>query len=192
MTDQANPLANRELFDARSSLLERLDDGLRAKINQAVIERRPGGYRAVYERFKLESHGVSFGAFYRYARRLRQHVAFVELGELMLPAAANVPEALPKLLAQRLMEALVLDDTSPRQLQRLADAYRIAASVQQSLRKNATMADRKAAANKDPLVRLLEQYAEIVTDDGRDENRNAERREHDDPNAETAIPEPTE
>ncbi len=174
MTDQANPLANREIFDSQSSLLRKLDDQLRAKINQAVVERRKGGYRAIYEHFQLESRGVSFAAFYRYARRLRQHVAFVELGELTLPAAANVPEALPKLLAQRLMEALVLDDTSPRQLQRLADAYRIAASVQQSLRKNATIADRKAAANRDPLVRLLEQYAEIVADDGSDENHNAQ------------------
>ncbi len=192
MTDQANPLANREIFDSQSSLLRKLDDELRAKINQAVVERRPPGYRPIYERFKLESRGVSFGAFYRYARRLRQHVAFVELGELTLPAAANVPEALPKLLAQRLMEALVLDDASPRQLQRLADAYRIAASVQQSLRKNATIADRKAAANKDPLVRLLEQYAEIVAADANTDGPSCESRDDDGRDAETAIPETTE
>ena len=173
MTDEANPLANREIFDARSSLLDKLDADLRARLNQAVVERRPPAYRAIYDQFKLQSRGVSFAAFYRYARRLRQHVAFVELGELTLPAAANVPEALPKLLAQRLMEALVLEETSPRQLQRLADAYRIAASVQVSLRKHATIADRKAAADRDPLVRLLEQYAELVEGDSNAETATA-------------------
>ncbi len=181
-----------EKIETQSTVYSKLDEKLRHRVNEAIVERRPATYRGIFDHFKLDSCGVSFTSFYRYARRLRQHAAYVELGALTLPAAANVPEALPKLLAQRLMEALVLDDTSPRQLQRLADAYRITASVQQSLRKNATIADRKAAANKDPLVRLLEQYADIVADDANTDGPSCESRDDDGRDAETAAPQTTE
>ena len=152
-------------LEAQSSVVEKLSEEERAALDTAIVERRSGTYQATYDKLKLGERGVSFSTFYRYARRLRSRVAMLEAGALALPAGADVPAALPKLLAARLMEALVLEDPSPRHLQRLADAYRIAANVHIHLGRHASKQAMGAIEDGNRLCKIVDEFREMVTRD---------------------------
>jgi hypothetical protein len=167
MTDQQQPTDDLEKIETNSSIFEKLPDGLRRKVNRAIADREPTTHKGIYAKYNLGAHGVSLRAFYRYARRLRSQIALFELGELAMPAALDVSQALPTILAQRLMEAVVLDDPSPRYLQRLADTYRIAANTHINLRKNATLTQLKEKKEGADLYKLMSKFRELVVDDAK-------------------------
>ena len=92
-------------IDSRSSVIERVGPVVRQKIDQALVDRQPATYKAVYEKFGLQVHGVSFTAFYYYARKVRTNAALVEMARLSLPDDQPVDKFLPEIVGQRFLEA---------------------------------------------------------------------------------------
>ena len=117
------------LFDkleTQSSLYQKLPPSLRRQVDRAIVDHDPPTYRAVFDKFKLAAHAVSFTAFYRYARRIRTNAALVELASLALPEGAPVDKFLPEIVGERFLEAALDEETSPQTLHRLAVTHRIA------------------------------------------------------------------
>lgn len=126
MTDRAVLL---DKIETQSSVFDKTTPDLRRQINRAIVDHSPPTYRGIYEKFGLADLGISFHALYRYARRLRLHAAVIEIAELALPEGADPADSLPKLLAYRLMEAAIDEDSSPAALHRLAHSWRITADT---------------------------------------------------------------
>lgn len=122
-------------IESHSSLLAKLPPDSRRLLDQALIDRDPPTYRAVFDKFKLADHRVSFTSFYYYARRIRHQADLLNLTQLAIPDDADVPAAIHQLVSHRLLESLLHGDPSPRALQRLADAYRIATATLLSLQR---------------------------------------------------------
>jgi hypothetical protein len=120
-------------IESRSTIFEKLPTDLRRRLDQAIIDRDPPSYRALHAKFGLSAHGVSFTALYRYARRLRAQADLLHVAHLALPDAPDVAQSLPTLLAYRLLDALNNEDSSPRLLHRLVDAWRIAVNAKLAL-----------------------------------------------------------
>jgi hypothetical protein len=165
MTDRANLL---ERIETNSSIFEKTSRDLRRQINQAVIDRDPPPYWAIYEHFCLYDFQISFHAFYRYARRLRFHAANLDLAELALPEGTNVADMLPELLAQRLLEVALDESASPRTIQRLADAWRITASARFTLGRHAAVPEdpkkKEVAPENNRLIDTLRRYLKASAD----------------------------
>ena len=163
MTDQTKLL---EKIETQSSLYEKTDPDFRRSLDRAVIDRDPPTYKALYNKFKLAAKDISFMAFYRYARRLRAHAAMLELADLALPEGCDPVQILPKLLANRLLDAAIDESTSPRTLQRLTDAWRFAAQTQLLLERHQTTLDeiRRQAKNKETeqLCKVVKHYAALT------------------------------
>jgi hypothetical protein len=88
-----------------------------------------------------------------------------EIAELTAPAGADLPAMLPKALAQRLMEALAFENASPRHIQRLTDAYKIAINTQVTIRRHGLF---RNVGDKEPggdAADLLQRYIETVERD---------------------------
>jgi hypothetical protein len=116
-----------EISASRTTIYDKLSPDLRHALDQAIVDRDPPTFRAAYDKFRLEAAGVSFYAFYRYARKLRTQADRLHLAELTLPDDAELGDAMPRLIGQRLLETLIYEETaSPEALQRLTRAYRIA------------------------------------------------------------------
>jgi len=112
--------------ESRSSVFAKLPADFRLELHHAIIDREPPTYRALYFKFNLADHGVSFTAFYRYARRLRHQADLLDLADLAVPENADVPAAIHTLMSHRLLDSLLHDESSPNALHRLAESYRIA------------------------------------------------------------------
>jgi hypothetical protein len=136
-------LANPALLPpaCNSSLLEKLDPDLLRRLDQALVDRRPPTYRAVYDQFALHAKGISYTAFYYYARRVRINAAMIEIANLASHDGPPSHELLPDILAHRLLEASLDENASPRLLHRLADAYRIASATHFARRRLAAQLD---------------------------------------------------
>lgn len=158
-----------EMIDSKSSVFERTDPDLRRGIDQALIDRQPPTYKAVYDTFNLRAHGVSFTAFYYYARRVRVAAALAELARTTLPEGASIHDLLPQVLSHRLLEAAIDEDASPRTLQRLADAYRVASQTHFAHRRLAAQLDdlkkKELAQENDQLLAVANQYIKARTND---------------------------
>ncbi len=133
MTDQTTTL---EKIETQSSIFEKTDPDLRRRLDQAIIDHDPPTYKAIFSKFELGGRGISFMAFYRYARRLRTHAVMIELTQRVLPDDCDPVGVIPNLLAHRLLDAAVDESTSPRTLQRLTDAWRFAAQTQLVLQRH--------------------------------------------------------
>lgn len=113
--------------DPRSSMLKRVPEDIRQMVDRSIVENDPPGYKACYARWELEAYGVSFTAFYMYARRLRRQAAALHLRELTEAPEADFTERLPGLVAQRLIEHLTYGEPArPLDLHRLLSCYRTA------------------------------------------------------------------
>lgn len=162
-TDIEKKLKYANVADTRSSVFERLTADMLRRVNLSIIERDPPTFKAVHRRYQLETLGVGYHAFYRYARRLRAEAALFELAGLTAPPEADVPALLPRLLAQRLLETLAFEDASPRQIQRLTDAYRASITALTSIRRHQLFPKRKGAGESaDELASLLTEYRALV------------------------------
>jgi hypothetical protein len=139
VSDQAAKPDPPDLTVSRSTVFEKLSPVFR--LDQALIDRQPPAYRAVYDQFDLGAHGISYTAFYNYARRVRTQSAILELAQHVSPDAPQSHEILPEILSQRLLGAALDEETSPRTLQRLADAYRIASATLFARRRLAAQLD---------------------------------------------------
>ncbi len=117
-------------------MLQRLDPDLLRDVNEQLVAVRHSKYTEVYAAFDLGKHGVTFIAFYRYARRLRAHAARLEADQTRAQPGDESQRDLPRLYGQRLLEALTLDHPSPIHLRRLAEGYRLVAGATAELKKN--------------------------------------------------------
>lgn len=164
---------NDQVAKSRSTILEKIPADLRGDIDRAVVNRDPPTYRAVFEKFDLARRGVSLTAFYYYARRIRARAEWVHIAELAAEGRPeeDVTEFLPRILAHRLFDAAIDESTSPRTLQRLADAWRVAAATRLALHRHTLVLEdaRKRADKKDmqELCDIAKQYGRLVREDQR-------------------------
>ena len=151
MTDQSPQTPVLTQIDSKSSIFEKTDPDLRRRIDQALVDRQPSTYKAVYEQFDLQAHGISFTAFYYYATRVRANAALIGLAQVTLPEGTVAGDLLPELLGQRLLDASFDEETSAGTLCRLAHTYRIACEAYYARRRFAALFDdekRKAVAKE--------------------------------------------
>jgi len=141
MTDHQAPTPDLEAIDSKSSIFDKTDPDLRRRIDQAIVDRQPPTYKAVFDQFDLAARGVSFTAFYYYARRIRVNAALLELARVALPDSASAHDLLPDVLSHRLLEAAIDEACSPGTIQRLADAYRVASQTHFARRRLAAQLD---------------------------------------------------
>src|SRR5437867_11081331 len=126
----------RQHDNSQSSIFEKLPPELRHQIDIAIIERVPPTYAAVWMHFKLADHRVSFTAFYRYARRLRDRANVAEIANLANDDDADIDSAIRKLAARQVLELLLNnDEIAPKDIAALISAHRHAAQT--------TLQDRK-------------------------------------------------
>ena len=157
--------------ETTSIVFERIDPPLRRKINIAIIERRPPTFKAVHEKFALSRLGVGYHAFYRYARRIRAEAAYVQTLGATLGPEADLPRLLPRVLAQRLLEALATDKPSPRAIQRLTESYRASVSALANVSRHHLLHPRNARekAENDTffanLMSIIRDYRQVVAMD---------------------------
>ncbi|HKQ48382.1 MAG TPA: hypothetical protein VJZ71_09965 [Phycisphaerae bacterium] len=108
----------------RSSVFEKTTPELRRKLDRAILNYDPPGYRALYKKYGLPELGVSFTAFYYYARRLRRRAAATDMALTALPDERDSVRLLPGLVGQCLIDQLMTgDDASPQAVYRLMLAY---------------------------------------------------------------------
>ena len=115
--------------DAPSTLHQKLSPHERAKLDHALAIRVPASYKETYEKFRLKDAGVSYSAFFRYARKVRTVARLHHLAELTLPPEEDVEKLLPRFVGQHLIAALAEETISPRGAERLARAYALVANV---------------------------------------------------------------
>ncbi|HVP12161.1 MAG TPA: hypothetical protein VMV94_13370 [Phycisphaerae bacterium] len=102
-----------------------LSPAVRGELDRAIVNRDPPTYREIHAKFRLAEQGVGYWSLYRYARKLRLNADLLHLAQLTAPDEPDLLAALPKLLAQRLFQALLYEDNaSPSELHRLTYAYR--------------------------------------------------------------------
>lgn len=161
MTDQTAAL---DKLETQSSIFEKTDPDFRRRLDQALIDHDPPTYRAAFNKFNLADKGISFAAFYRYARRIRAHAAMIELTRSALPDDCDPAAIVPKLLADRLLDAAIDESSSPRTLQRLTDAWRFAAQTQLALeRHQAAIEEIKKKARKSDTKELFKTFDQCIS-----------------------------
>jgi hypothetical protein len=96
--------------NTRSSIFEKLTPDQRKALDVAIIERLPPTFQAVYMEHNLPALGVSFTAFYRYARRLRDRANVAEIAELAGDTDTSLDEPIRKLVGRRLLDLLLTTD----------------------------------------------------------------------------------
>jgi len=147
--------------DSRSSLMVKAHPAIRRRLVDAIIRREPHTYRAVFERFRLDDLGISFTAFYYWARKVRRSAALTELARSCADEE-DPADLVIKVLAQRLLDASLDEDISINTLTHLTRAYRMASSVQLARRRlqiNArTVAHKQRNAEIDEIRRLVDRY----------------------------------
>ncbi len=125
-----------ETVSRRWSILDRLPPELLVCMEEQVLETRPREYKQIYESLLLAELGVTYSAFYRYARRLRSRAALQEAADFKPEHAHAAERELPRLYATRLVEALTLDHPSPLHLKRLAEGYSLVARAETDFWRN--------------------------------------------------------
>ncbi|HWL94965.1 MAG TPA: hypothetical protein VNT79_15705 [Phycisphaerae bacterium] len=133
-----------EDLESHSSMLEKVDPVTRAKIRRALVDRDPPTYRGVFQKFKPVLNGVSFTAFYYYARRIRMTAAVSDHARRNLPEGVQLNDLLPDLLARRLLEEVDNPGAAPRRIQRLVDAYRMVSQIHLARRRADVLLARKS------------------------------------------------
>src|ERR1044071_2153603 len=121
--------------DNASSILEKIAPDALSALEHAVVTRTPPTFTACYEKFALAEAGLSFSAFYRYARRLRDASRLTSIAELNGKDAVAALNAVPHLVANQLVDALTVENPSSRTVARLAGAYHHFVSAQVARRR---------------------------------------------------------
>ena len=109
-----------DLLPSKSSVLTKVPPETRLLLNQAIIERNPMTYEGVYGKFALDTLGVSYTAFYYYARRIRMAAAVSELSKL----DGDPHEIIPSAVAQSVLEISLDPALASKYLLRAAQAYK--------------------------------------------------------------------
>src|ERR1051325_4432264 len=91
-------MIDRQWENTRSSLFEKLTPDLRRALDVAIIERDPPTLAAIWMEHKLADHGISYSAFYRYARRLRDRATLAEIADLSTDDGLDLENPIRRLL----------------------------------------------------------------------------------------------
>lgn len=124
MPDRALLEAAARTFQSRSSLLDRLSHEHRRLVNASILDRDPPTYRGIYEAHRLRDHGVSYTAFFNYARRFRLQGDLLTAADLDGPALLDLQSAAERMLSMRLVDALAADAVDSPGISNCIDAYR--------------------------------------------------------------------
>jgi hypothetical protein len=109
---------------SRSSVFEKTTPELRRKLDRAIVDYNPPGYLALFKKFGLAELGVSYQAFYNYARKLRRRAAARESVQTSLADEQQIVKSLPALLGQFLIDQIMGNDqAAPSAIYRLMLAY---------------------------------------------------------------------
>ncbi len=142
--------------DITSTVHQRLEPELRARIDRDILDRRIGGLRMVFRYYALGGRGLSLASFCRYAKRLRQQAVRLDAGELAPGEGDRAPAYAALHLIQRLLEALVLENPSPEALEKLTRACFIAVRMEAFIREQG---NRIYQSGPDPTIEAARQEA---------------------------------
>ena len=113
--------------DSRSSIFEKTSPELRRKLERAILNYDPASYLAIFKKYDLPAHGVSYTSFYCYARKLRTRASVHQAVDFDGPDDDSLVEALPRLIAQFLVDQIMANDaTGADTIYRLTLAHRAA------------------------------------------------------------------
>lgn len=130
MPDTINELCDAiDRMESRSSILVKIEPPLRRQIVQALVNRRPPTFHDVFDFFKLDEHGVSYTAFYYWARKIKRFAALFEMTRT-LDEKEDCAGMLPRILASRVLDNTLDDQVDPAVLRRLMETYRVACSIE--------------------------------------------------------------
>src|SRR5262245_31632843 len=113
-----------------SAVFEKLTPEFRAKIDRAIVDRACPTYKAIHATYKLEQHGINYVAFWRYAHRLRNDAELMQFDDLLHPEDDKLPDAMPRLVYQRLFRA-VTQDGSTREVRDLVTSLKGVSKLQE-------------------------------------------------------------
>jgi hypothetical protein len=152
----------------QSSVFAKVPPDLLRAVNVAIIERHPPTFRAVWMQFELGKFGVSYTAFYRYARRLRDRVNLAEAAGLSAEDDSGLDAAIEKLASRRLLELLLDSDGSEltKEIAALMSAHHQGAKISlhhRRLDEHARLARARLEHDRDQL-RLKSQILESARD----------------------------
>ena len=114
---------------SRSTIFAKLPAEILRQLDQRIVNRPHSRYRAVYDEFRLHEYQVSFTSFYYYARRLRVQTDLLYHAQMALPNMPDLVASLPKFFAYRVLDAVNEERSTPQQLHRLVDSWRVAAKT---------------------------------------------------------------
>src|SRR5882672_1414606 len=117
------PMPENNHYGTSSSIFEKLDAARRQKIDRAVANRDPVTFRAIFEKFKLAEAGVSYSAFYRYARKIRDQADQQILLDDEFCPGADVPAMLLNQVARQFAAMMLHENPTPLMTQRMVNAY---------------------------------------------------------------------
>jgi len=112
----------------RNSILKKLSPSLRRQLDRSIADRDPPTYRETFALFQLAEQGISYSAFYRYARKVRLEIEFIHTAAIAFPDGRSIHAILPNLIAARLLEIINDPDNPPKSevILRLTRAHRAA------------------------------------------------------------------
>lgn len=166
-------------LESRSSLQTKIEPALRKQIVQALINRRPPTLQDVFDFFKLDSQGVSYTAFYYWARKIKRYAALFEMNHT-LDQKDDSAHLLPRVLASRMLDNALDDQVDVIVLRRLMETYRMACSIEVTkarlnlqLREFDGRRELEKIAETDDVLRLARLIARTRRNLDREENQSA-------------------
>lgn len=116
-------------YPTKSTIPSKLPPDILAAVHEALVAPDRLSYGLIFENFDLGRKGISFTAFYNYARPIRLAEACNMQAGLGRTLAPDANKMFPDLIATRLIAALVDETVTPRQIKNLVDAYRMASNL---------------------------------------------------------------
>jgi hypothetical protein len=119
MSNPLTPEELSELIPSRSSILKKVPLETRRLLNRAIIYRNPVTYEGIYNKFALDELGVSYTAFYYYARRIHLAITASELSKLR----DDPHELISAAVAHTTLDVAAEPILAPKHLANVARAY---------------------------------------------------------------------
>lgn len=116
--------------EGSSSLVAKLSAEQLDRIDRAIASGTPPTLTECYELFELRERGISFSAFYRYARRYRTGLRALLLARHGVTECDASETIIPRLVGRHMIQVLMTDQFTPRTLQHLAETYRMTSQVE--------------------------------------------------------------
>jgi hypothetical protein len=106
-----------------SSLFSKLSYEQRRILDRAILNRQLPSCRALYEHHHLANLGISYHAFWRYARRLRKDACKNLMLDPTLADQIDLSAKLPDVIGAHFLQILLHDNPNPMDVTRMANTY---------------------------------------------------------------------